>query len=429
MVGKRHISLLFGDFILYTAALVLTLFIRYGTGISDELHSHITPFALLFIWWVILFYINNLYELEFTRNWILVIRKIVTTCAIATLGSVLIFYFFGPYLSVAPKTNLILFSAIFSFFVIVIRLYAVLHVRVSPLSVLLLGESNEVKEIEQYFAGKYTEVIRIAALNESDLKQRIQNKPIAYIIFDEKEKAVLTAFHILMPLLQADVKMMTTSTAYESIFKKIPINEISSAWFIEYIHLKKTPFDSIKRVIDIVASLVLFVILSPIFIICALLVLVLTGRPIIYKQERVGKNGRKFMLRKFRSMIRNAESAGPQLSGGEDIRVTRLGKFLRASHLDEMPQLLNIFLGEMSFVGPRPERQNYVDTLSKDIPYFEIRHSIKPGLTGWAQIRHGYASDHDAFFEKFQYDLYYIKNRSLVFDMLVLLKTARKLIP
>lgn len=425
MIRKRQFTLLLGDIFLYSLALVATLYMRYGQNLPEELQAHSVPFALLFIWWAILFYINDLYELEFTRNWILVIRKIVTTCAIATLGSAIIFYFFSASLSLSPKTNLILFSAIFSFFVIVFRLYAVLRHRVSPLSVLILGESTESAEIEKYFWGKYKNVIRTTSLNENDLNKHIQDLQIAYIIFDEKEKDILTAFHVLLPLLRSDVKIMTTSSAYEYVFKKIPVNEISSAWFLEYIHIKKMPFDHIKRLIDIFGSIFFLIILLPFFIICAFLVLVFSGQPIFYKQERVGKNGKRFMLRKFRSMVKDAEKTGPEWSMIKDPRITSLGKFLRKSHLDEIPQLINIFKGEMSFVGPRPERQHFEESLSKEIPYFEIRHAIKPGLTGWAQIRHGYTSDINGFFEKFQHDLYYIKNRSLIFDILILLKTAR----
>ncbi|MEN9582619.1 MAG: hypothetical protein RL641_573 [Candidatus Parcubacteria bacterium] len=426
MLRKRQLGQLFGDLVLYSLAFLLTLYIRYGNSISEQIPAHFAPFAFLFIWWVMLFYINDLYELEFTRNWIFVIRKIVSVCVVATLGAALIFYFFGGMLTVAPKTNLILFSLLFSFFIVSARLYVVMRRRVSPLSVLLLGESEEIKTLEHYFADKFTNVVRVSTMTEQEFSKYIGNTTLAYIIFDEKEKQMLTAFHVLMPLLRADVKIMTTTSAYEYIFKKIPIKEISSAWFLEYIHLKKLPFDPIKRIIDIVFSAILIVALSPIFIICGLLVLLFTGQPIIYSQERVGKNGKLFRLRKFRSMVRDAENTGPQWSMEKDPRVTKLGKFLRASHLDEIPQLFSIFAGKMSFVGPRPERPHFVESLAKDIPYFEIRHAIKPGLTGWAQIRHGYTSDTAAFFEKFQYDLYYIKNRSLVFDALVVLKTVRK---
>lgn len=426
MIRTRQLTLLLGDIVLYALALTATLYIRYGQNLPKELSDHAWPFALLFIWWAIMFYINDLYELEFSRNWILVIRKIVTVCVIATLGSALIFYFFGSFISLSPKTNLVLFTGIFSFLVIIFRLYAVMRNRISPLSVLILGESAEAIELEQYFSGKYRKVIRAVSPDENQFNQHTNGLQIAYIIFDEKEKDMLSAFHVILPLLREDVKIMTTSSAYEYVFKKIPVKEISSAWFLEYIHIKKMPFDYLKRLIDLCVSFILIILLSPIFLICALLVLVFEGRPIFYKQKRVGKNGKVFLLRKFRSMIRDSEKAGPQWTVANDSRITKIGKFLRASHLDELPQLINIFKGEMSFVGPRPERQHFVDDLKNKIPYFEIRHAIKPGLTGWAQIRHGYTSDTEAFFEKFQYDLYYIKNRSLVFDMLIMLKTARK---
>jgi lipopolysaccharide/colanic/teichoic acid biosynthesis glycosyltransferase len=148
--------------------------------------------------------------------------------------------------------------------------------------------------------------------------------------------------------------------------------------------------------------------------------------PIFYRQERVGQDGKIFWLVKFRSMYENAEAdTGPVWSTGGDKRVTRVGKILRRTRLDELPQLFNIFHGNMSLVGPRPERPHFVQQLSEQIPFYPLRHVVKPGLTGWAQINYGYANSIDNTVEKLQYDLFYIKNMSWILDSLILLQTIK----
>jgi sugar transferase (PEP-CTERM system associated) len=179
------------------------------------------------------------------------------------------------------------------------------------------------------------------------------------------------------------------------------------------------------RMLDFLTAGVLAALTAPIMLVVAAAILIETGRPILYRQRRVGWMGEVFTLYKFRSMIKNAEASGvPQWAGHQDDRVTRVGGILRKLRLDELPQLLNVLRGDMSIVGPRPERPEFVERLSVEIPYYHERHSVKPGITGWAQLSYPYgASDHDAM-EKLQYDLYYIKHKSLIFDLMVLLQTA-----
>ncbi len=181
-----------------------------------------------------------------------------------------------------------------------------------------------------------------------------------------------------------------------------------------------------KRLFDILASLLLLALTWPLMLATAVAIWFEGwGRdPILYRQERVGKNGRVFQVLKFRSMKTDAEREGPQWAKQNDSRVTRIGAFIRKSRIDELPQLLNVLRGQMSFVGPRPERPEFVAHLSRKIPYYSMRHRVNPGITGWAQICYPYgASDEDAR-EKLQYDLYYIKNYSLFLDLMVLIQTA-----
>lgn len=184
--------------------------------------------------------------------------------------------------------------------------------------------------------------------------------------------------------------------------------------------------NSLHRSFDIVLSLVVLVVGSPAMVVAAIAVFAETGTPILYRQERMGRNGRRFQIVKFRTMYVDAERHGaPQWATPNDRRVTRVGAVLRKSRIDELPQLINVLKGEMSCVGPRPERPEFVQDLAQKIPFYELRHLVNPGITGWAQIRYPYgASVHDSR-EKLQYDLYYIKNYSLFLDFMILIHTAQ----
>ncbi len=181
----------------------------------------------------------------------------------------------------------------------------------------------------------------------------------------------------------------------------------------------------IKRVFDILASIILLLATLPVMLITALLILLEDGFPIFYYQERVGKNGETFMVRKFRSMLKDAEkNKNPQWAASDDPRITKIGNFIRKVRIDELPQIINVLRNEMSFVGPRPERPYFVDMLIAQVPYYNVRHSLKPGITGWAQVRYPYGSSINDAIEKLQYDLYYVKNHSLFLDLVILIRTV-----
>jgi sugar transferase (PEP-CTERM system associated) len=187
--------------------------------------------------------------------------------------------------------------------------------------------------------------------------------------------------------------------------------------------------DVIKRIFDIVFSLVLLVVALPVMLIAACAVWLESRGPIIYRQERVGERGRSFQILKFRSMIQSAEKAGlPQWASPRDARITRVGRMIRATRIDELPQIFNVLLGEMSFVGPRPERPSFVTQLADQIRFYDMRHSLKPGITGWAQVRFHYGASIEDSVEKLQYDLYYVKNHSLFLDLLIILETVQVVI-
>jgi sugar transferase (PEP-CTERM system associated) len=182
----------------------------------------------------------------------------------------------------------------------------------------------------------------------------------------------------------------------------------------------------VKRSVDVAISLTLLIIVLPIVALTALAIKLESGGPILYRQERVGLRGRRFVLLKFRSMRRDAEeNGGPMWAQQRDPRTTRVGSFIRKVRIDELPQLLNVIRGDMSFVGPRPERPYFVDQLTAEIPYYSERHAVRPGITGWAQINYPYGASVEDAREKLSYDLYYLKNRGLFLDLVILMQTAR----
>ncbi|MEM7543793.1 MAG: exopolysaccharide biosynthesis polyprenyl glycosylphosphotransferase, partial [Pseudomonadota bacterium] len=175
----------------------------------------------------------------------------------------------------------------------------------------------------------------------------------------------------------------------------------------------------------ITACVVLLLLTAPVMIITAIAILVDDGGPILYRQERVGRKGQCFTLFKFRSMRQDAEKNGAVWARKDDDRVTSIGKFIRRTRIDELPQLFNVLRGDMSFVGPRPERPQFVAELSEAIPYYDLRHYVKPGITGWAQVLYPYGASVNDAREKLQYDLYYLKNYSLFLDLAIMMQTAQ----
>jgi sugar transferase (PEP-CTERM system associated) len=182
---------------------------------------------------------------------------------------------------------------------------------------------------------------------------------------------------------------------------------------------------AVKRAFDISCSAILLVLAAPVMLLSALAIKLDSPGPVLYRQERVGLNGRRFSIAKFRSMREDAEKEGrPRWATANDDRVTRVGRLIRLLRIDELPQIFNVLRGDMSLVGPRPERPFFVDQLQQQVPYFAVRHSVKPGVTGWAQVRYPYGSSVEDAIQKLQYDLYYVKNHSLFLDIVILFETV-----
>jgi len=222
------------------------------------------------------------------------------------------------------------------------------------------------------------------------------------------------------------IKIVELPTFFEREYRQVLLESITPTWMVLGDGFNQGLVrNTVKRLFDLIASGALLVFTLPIMLIAAVCIYAESGGPVLYRQERVGQGGRVFTLFKLRSMRNDAERDGtPHWAAANDCRTTWVGKIMRKLRIDELPQIINVFNGDMSFVGPRPERPYFVDQLEKQIPYYALRHSVKPGITGWAQVRHPYGASVDDAIEKLQYDLYYVKNHCLFLDLTVLVATV-----
>lgn len=213
---------------------------------------------------------------------------------------------------------------------------------------------------------------------------------------------------------------------YEHLTGKLQVESLRPSFLIFSDGFKKSKWTMLtKRVTGFALSSIGLILLSPLILIISILIKIDSRGPVFYRQERAGERGKTFKLLKFRSMVENAETNGPVWGEQDDKRVTRVGRWIRKSRFDEVPQMFNVLKGDMSFVGPRPERPYFIEILQKEIPFYNQRHSVKPGVTGWAQIKYRYGASKEDALEKLKYDLYYIKNLSPLFDLLIIFETIK----
>lgn len=238
-----------------------------------------------------------------------------------------------------------------------------------------------------------------------------------------------TLFRSLLECKMKGIELCDMPSLYEELTGKVPVKHVRDSWFV-YSSLRgvrKTVYAArLKRVLDVVLALTGLILSCPISVLTAVAIGLESGSPILYRQRRVGQNEQEFWLVKFRSMRRDAEAGtGVVWAKPGDDRVTKVGRLIRGLRIDEIPQMWNVLKGEMSFIGPRPERPEFVKELKGKIPYYSLRHTIKPGITGWAQVNYGYGASEEDALEKLQYDLYYLKNMSALLDLHILLRTIR----
>jgi sugar transferase (PEP-CTERM system associated) len=224
----------------------------------------------------------------------------------------------------------------------------------------------------------------------------------------------------------AGIRVEDATTTYERVTGKILIDDLRPSWLIFSDGFRVSRMTRwIKRSIDLTLAFIFGILSLPLMLLTAVAIAIESGRPVLYCQERVGENGKTFTLCKFRSMRTDAEQGTPIWARDGDDRVTRVGRFIRLTRLDELPQFWNVLRGDMSFVGPRPERPFFVAELAKAIPFYQQRHAVKPGLTGWAQVKYRYGSSLEDAMEKLRYDLYYIKHLSVFFDLTIVFDTVK----
>jgi len=432
--------LLCGDILALYLSLCVAIAIRYQSAWRMAFWEyHLVPFTVIFPLWIAIFYIAGLYDLPHLRNNIDFIKKLSLTLFVNALLTITIFYFV-PYFGIAPKTNLFLFILAFGLCEIWWR--RTWNIRASFRDglnrVLLLDDSPQAKEVVDELAknpqiGYGINVWLKQGFENAQpdhLRTLVRDHEINLIIVPHHTKNSHEAGRVFYDLLALGVEVIDLPSFYESIFRKVPLSDIHEWWFLENRIGQKKFYDDLKKGIEFVCALALLVLLSPFLLVIALLVKLTSPGPAVLGQTRIGKGGTPFTLYKFRSMKAlaadgSAETNGAVWSGTNDSRVTPLGRLLRYSHLDELPQLVNILKGELSFIGPRPERPEIVKQLIPKIPFYEIRLLVKPGVTGWAQINYRKDQTDEDVREKLQHDIYYLKNRSMILDVAIVLKTLK----
>lgn len=259
----------------------------------------------------------------------------------------------------------------------------------------------------------------------SDLKQVINSQQIEEVIIATEPKEHEKTNTIINDLADLNVKIKVIADMYNILTGSVKMSSIFGALLIAVNPEILSPWEKItKRIVDVILSTIAIILLSPIFILLSLIIKSGTKGPIIFKQERIGINGKPFMIYKFRSMFNEAEKDGPQLSSQHDPRITPIGKFMRKTRLDETPQFFNVILGDMTLVGPRPERQFYIDKIIAEAPHYKHILKVKPGITSWGQVKFGYAENVEEMVARLKFDLLYVENMSLVLDLKILFYTA-----
>lgn len=414
----RTIVLLGGDLVTLYVSLFLALLIGYGTRLEvDVIKLHLLPFSAIFAIWMVIFFIHGLYEPRLFRKRLEFYQALAISLILGA-GLAVGFFYFIPFFAITPKTNLFLTIIVFSVLFFIWRRTAnhLIQRETFRVPVAFVGNHPLLKAIKR------------------DLKKSPQlgffvnsRQPAILVLAPGvKEDADLSK---KLPQLLSRTEVISLEQFYEMVYKKMSLRLVDAQLIIEKLTRYRTGYEFSKRLIDIIISLTSSLIFALLLPLIALAIRLEDGGPVFYRQRRVGKNGKEFTILKFRTMIISAEHTGPQWTRINDRRITRVGRVLRRVYLDELPQWLNILAGHMSVVGPRPERPEFVrQTLEKNIPFFSLRNLVRPGITGWAQLNYPYARSLKDAWEKTEYDLYYIKNRSFIFDLAIISKTVNLII-
>lgn len=452
-VDERRTLLLVGDFLMAVTALVMSLYI-WGTserfaGFSVEFIQRRVPLWFFFfpIAWLVL--MIELYDVHRAADWWRTVRGVASAVLAGLLVYlIMFFYYVDPPKSLLPRLGVATFLVIVSVLTLTWR-WLYIHVFTAPQfmrRVLLVGGGrsgelllrmlNELKvkpfvlvgiiDDDHRKLGMTIEGAPVVGTNEQ-LLQLIEENDVSDIIVAITGEMQGGMFQALLDAQEAGAEIVRMPKVYEELMGRVPILLLEANWILRSFvdELRVSGFYLLgKRLLDIFGGLVGTLVMLLLLPLIALATLLDDGWPIFYAQTRLGRGGVAYKIIKFRTMRRDAEADGmPRWAREDDERATRVGRFLRKTHLDELPQFLNVLRGEMSLVGPRAERPELVEYFQKHIPFYRARLLVKPGITGWAQINYGYASSIDETIVKLEYDLYYIKHRSMLMDLVILLRT------
>lgn len=431
----RKIVVLIGDWAGLYLALFFLVLVRYTTEWETNWDVHLRPFSLVFPLWIITIYGTYLYETRFLRFGIDTLRAIGTAVGIALLASITAFYVFPPGL-IYPRRNMVIFALIYALLITLWRwsFYKTIG-RTIKTNVLFVGGGNQVRELNTYFRENpglgYHNKGEISHIpkNVDDIRGQIKKEDVRLLVIGGAEHEIST--ENLFPLLSGKATVISLEEFYERVLEKVSTEAFSDLWFIKNLEdINVNVYKFIKRTSDIAIGAIGLVFFAILYLPIAAAIKINSPGSAIFKQDRTGKNNEAFYMYKFRTMRvlssdGSAETGGPQWASTDDTRITRVGNFLRKTRIDELPQFWNILIGDMSFIGPRPERPEFVEQLSKKIPYYNMRHLVRPGLTGWAQINFEYGDSVEDARIKLQYDIFYAKKRSIALDIAIIIKTIR----
>lgn len=438
---KESLLLFFGDVFLFILALWIALAVRYIEIPSYELFlNHLAPFSGLFLVWITIFFIAGLYE----KHTVILKSKLPTIILNAQITNSLLavlFFYLIPYFGITPKTILFIYLGISFFFVLGWRMYGykLLGTRERE-NAIIIGSGQEVKELydevnnNSRYNLKFISSVDVESMGEIDFQEeilkRLYSEEVSIVVIDLHNEKVEPILPHLYNLIFSKVQFIEMHKVYEDIFDRVPLSLLKYNWFLENISTSpKVVYDALKRLMDMALAFFLFI-PSLIIFPFVYIAIKLDDRGVIFSfQHRIGQNNKLIRIIKFRTMtIANDDGKW----GKQENKVTRLGKFLRKSRIDELPQLWNVMRGDISLIGPRPEFPEPVQKYTEVIPYYNIRHLIKPGLSGWAQMYHEQHPHHgldvDETRNKLSYDLYYIKNRSFIVDIKIALRTIKVLL-
>ena len=447
--SKRKLIFIIGEGILIFFAVTLATFFFLGRGIGllGTLGLIWAKVLLMTIITQVSLYFCDLYEFKKTDSVIDIGSKLIQSIGITSIVLAMIYYLWpimviGRWVFFISLVVLLLFLVswrILFFIVIKRRLFAerVIFLGAGELAGDILLEIKKRRDISydiRYLLDQKKEGEAIHSFEGIPVKygfdklhELAKYEEVSDIIVALDQKRGVMPYEELLNCKVRGINIIDGESFYERITGKLLVEKISPSWLIFSDGFVKSEFSrAVKRLIGLTLSTVMLIVLSPFLVLVALLIKLESPGPILFSQERVGEFGKIFTLHKFRSMRADAEKeSGPVWATEDDPRITRVGKIIRRLRIDELPQLWDVFKGDMSFVGPRPERQFFVEKLRKTIPYYNERFSVKPGVTGWAQIMYPYGATEKDALEKLKYELYYIKNLSLAFDLMVIFHTVK----